>query len=212
MLGAVVVFSLGSEVVPWVRAHGVMGIIAFVVAFAVLGGFALVPTYANSLLAGWTFKFGIGFPVVMAGLGGAAMIGYFITHRITGHRVSAVIHEHPRWELVKDALLGGSTLRTIWIVTLLRLSPILPFETTTIILATLEVKPLPFLIGTLLGIAPRCAAIVFAGATAEKLDLAASGSRWLLVASLVATIIGAVVIALIAKRALHHATKRSVPA
>jgi uncharacterized membrane protein YdjX (TVP38/TMEM64 family) len=177
------------------------------VAFSVLGGFALVPTYANSLLAGHAFKFAIGFPVVMAGLCGAAFIGFTIAKRIAGDRVTKIIHEHPRWELVKDALVGGSNLRTIWIVTLLRLSPILPFETTNIVLASIGVRTLPFLIGTLIGAAPRSAIIVLAGAKADQLNLAAAGGRWLLAASIIATIIGATVIALIAKHALNHATK-----
>ena len=53
------------------------------------------------------------------------------------------------------------------------------------------------------------AVIVLAGAKADKLDLGAAGGRWLLLASVIATLIGATVIALIAKHALHHATKKS---
>src|SRR5690349_7698391 len=73
-LGAIVVVAVGHEVSRWLKAHTPLSLIPFILAFATLGGFALVPTYANSLLAGWTFGFAVGFPAVMVGLAGAGII------------------------------------------------------------------------------------------------------------------------------------------
>jgi uncharacterized membrane protein YdjX (TVP38/TMEM64 family) len=206
-VGAIFVFSLAPKViVPWLQTHGWFGLATFVTGFTVLGGLALAPTYANSIVGGWTYKFAVGFPAVMVGLGGAAMVSYVLAHRIVGHRVEDVIHQHPRWELVKDALVGGSTLKSIGMVALMRLSPALPFETTNALLAMCGVRPLPFLIGTLIGVAPRTAAIVFAASEAHRLDLHAAGGRWLLAAGIVTTIVCVVLIAWIAKHALNRAT------
>ena len=204
-VGAAIVLGFTPRISAWLLHAGWPGMILFVIAFAVLGGFALVPTWLNSTLAGWTYKFPLGFPMVMIGLGGAAMIAYALAHRIVGHRVRNVIHEHPKWEVVRDALVGGSTMRVIGIVTLLRLSPVLPFETTNVLLASCEVRPLPYLIGTLLGVAPRTAAIVLVASKAHKLEMGSAQSKWLLAAGIVLTIIGAIVIAIISKHALKRA-------
>lgn len=208
-IGVAIIAGFIPHIVAILHRSGPIGIAVFIVCFAVLGGFALVPTWLNSTLAGWTFKFPIGFPVVMAGLAGAAMIGYAMAHRIIGHRVRNVIHQHPKWEVVRNALVGGSTMKVIGIVTLLRLSPIVPFETTNVLLASCEVKPLPYLIGTLLGVGPRTAAIVFVASKAHTLELGSAQSRWLLIAGIIATLLGAVVIAIISKHSLDRATRRS---
>jgi uncharacterized membrane protein YdjX (TVP38/TMEM64 family) len=188
-IGAIFLFSLAPRAAPWLRSHGWLG----------------VPTYANSILGGWTFKFAIGFPAVMAGLGGAAMIGYALAHRIVGHRVEDTIAQHPKWEIVRRALVGGSTLRTIGIITLLRLSPLLPFETTSVLLASFGVRPLPYLIGTLLGIAPRAAALVFFAAQARKLELKTAPHPLTIVIGLIVTAVSVVVLAVVAKHALDRA-------
>jgi uncharacterized membrane protein YdjX (TVP38/TMEM64 family) len=206
-IGGAVALSLVRVVVPWLHRSGAPGLLLFVIGFAVLGGLALVPTWANSMIGGWTYKFAAGFPAVMVGLAGAAMIAYLLAHRVAGHRVEELIHEHPKWQIVRDALIGRNTVRTIWVIILLRLSPLLPFETTNVLLAACGVKPLPFLIGTLIGVMPRTAALVLAAASAEKLNLhQAAGWEWL-AAGAVLTLIGAAIIALIGKHALDRATR-----
>ena len=207
-VGAVVLFSLAPTViVPWLHAHGAVGVAVFIFGFAILGGFALAPTYANSIVGGWAFKFAIGFPAVMVGLAGAAAISYFLAQKVVGHRVEDVIHEHPRWEVVRDAVMGGSTLKTIGMIVLLRLSPFLPFETTNVVLAMCGVRPIPFVIGTMIGVMPRTAAIVFAASQAKRLDLHTTAGRWLLVIGIVMTVVCISLVAWIAKHALDRATR-----
>ena len=208
-VGALVLAGFVHEIAPWLKSHGLLALALFVPAFAILGGFALVPTYANSILAGWTFGFAIGFPVVLLGLLGAGAISYLVARRISGHRVEDVIHQHPRWEVVKNALIGCGRWRTIWIVMLLRLSPLLPFETTSVLLAVTGTPLAEFLVGTAIGVIPRTAAIVFVASRMHKLDFHNSGNRWLAVGSLLASAVGALIIALISKHALDRATRAS---
>jgi hypothetical protein len=59
-----------------------MGVVLYLAAFAVLGGLALLPTYAQSLLGGWAFGFAGGLPVVLAGFAGAALVNYAIAARV----------------------------------------------------------------------------------------------------------------------------------
>jgi uncharacterized membrane protein YdjX (TVP38/TMEM64 family) len=206
-VGALVLLAVAPPIIRWLHAHGLAGAFVFMLAYAIFCGFALVPTYASSILGGWTFKFGIGYPAVMAGIGGAAVIAYTLAHRIVGHRVRRVIHEHPKWEVVRDALVGGKSLKAIGVITLLRLSPLLPFETTNVLLASCEVRLVPFLIGTLLGVAPRTAAVVFIASRARKLEQAGASSWWLIALGIVMTVVVLAAVTIISKKALDRATR-----
>ena len=206
-VGAVVLLMVAPHIVRWLHAHGLAGALVFMIAYAVLCGFALLPTYASSILGGWTFKFAIGFPAVMAGIGGAAVIAYTLSHRIVGHRVRRLIHEHPKWEVVRNALVGGKSARAVGIITLLRLSPLLPFETSNVLLASCEVRLVPFLIGTLLGVAPRTAAVVFIAARARKLEQAGAGSWWIVVLGVVISVVAIAIVTVVSKKALDRATR-----
>ena len=206
-LGLIVLAAVAPILSPWLAAHQPGSVILYSIAVAVLVGFAIAPTYGNALLGGWTFKFPIGFPAVMAGLSGAAVIGYLVSYRMIGHRVTDTIHEHPKWQVVRDALVGGSTLKTFAIVVLLRISPILPFSTTNVLLASCEVRFWPYVIGTILGSAPRQAALVYIAARASKWDTHAPEHRLLAIVSIVATILVIIILATVAKRALDRATR-----
>lgn len=206
-LGAFAVAAVAHPLSRLMRAHVAMSLGPYVIAFSVLGGFALVPTYANSFLAGWTFGFVIGFPAVMIALLLAGLISYGLANMLSGHRVEDLIRRHPKWEIVREALIEQSAWRTIWIVALLRLSPILPFETTSVLLAVTGVEVGPFAAGTVLGVIPKTAALVYMASRAHRLDLSQANSRWMLVAGLLLTALGVIVIAVIAKHALERATR-----
>ena len=204
LVGLAVMLGFAPRIVDWLRAHGVVGVLVFIAAYILCCGLALVPTYATTILAGWTFKFAVGFPACMSGIAGAAMIGYTLSHRIIGHRVRRVIHEHPKWEVVRNALVGGKTSKVIGVITLLRLSPLLPFETTNVLLASCEVRRLPFLIGTMLGVTPRTAAAVFIASRAHHLDLRSPGASWLVIVGMIAAVAIVIFIGVVAKRALDR--------
>lgn len=61
-LGSIVLFWKINTIGPWLREHGVQGLVLYMVAFAVLSGIAVVPTYASSVLGGWAFGFTWGYP------------------------------------------------------------------------------------------------------------------------------------------------------
>src|ERR1051326_8412918 len=55
LIGGFVILGMVQHLAPWIRTHGGLGSLVYVVSFWFLGGFAIVPTYAYSGLAGWTF-------------------------------------------------------------------------------------------------------------------------------------------------------------
>lgn len=205
IVGSVTIVSLAPFVAPWLRSQGTAGVAYFVVVLAVLGLVAFAPTNVTSIIAGWLF----GFPSALLAFLGATIIGaagcYCVARAVAGRRVAATFADHPKWELVRRALVEAGMLKALWLVMLLRLSPVLPFGTTNVLLATTRVPIGTYVVGTLLGLTPRAAVITFAAARTEKLDLSA-GEGWpLLALGIAGTALCIVVLAVLGRRALNRA-------
>ncbi len=210
--GSVATVAAGPLIAPWLRGQGWWGVVLFTVTFAVLGALALAPTYSTSIIAGWTFGFRVGFPAVIIGTVTGALIGYVLARRVAKERVAATFAEHPKWDIVRCALAEARPLKTLWIVFLLRLSPVLPFGTTNVLMATTGVPIALYFAGTLLGLMPRMGLIAIAAAGADRLEFESTESWWLLAGGGVATGICMVVLAVFGRRALDRATRRQAGA
>lgn len=209
--GAVTVLIAGPLLAPWLREQGRAGVVLFVLTFALLGGVAFAPTYTTSAIAGWTFGFRAGFPAVLVGTLGGAILCYAGARRIGADRVRWIFGRHPKWEVVRRALCEADATRTLWLVFLLRLSPVLPFGTTNVLLATTGVRVGVYMLGTLLGLIPRMGLVALAAAGAEQLDLDTGESRWLIGMGMGATALLIVVMVVAGKRALQRATRANQP-
>ena len=170
-IGALILLGTMNQSAPWLQAHGALGVVLFVSAFSILGGLALLPTYAPSVLGGWAFGIGVGLLATLAGFLGAAALGFAISRHLSGERLLKVLDEYPRGRAVHRALLAGSAARTLVVVTLLRVPPNGPFAMTNLLLAATGVSWGPYLLGSLIGLAPRVAAAVLVGASLSTLDL-----------------------------------------
>jgi uncharacterized membrane protein YdjX (TVP38/TMEM64 family) len=210
ILGSVATVAVAPFLAPWLREHGFVAAVYFVIIYALLAAIAVAPTYSTTVLAGWTFGFQLGFAVVATGTLTGATLCYLLAGRLAGERVSCAFREHPKWDLIRHALVVESVLKTVWIVFLLRLSPVLPFGTTNVLLATTGVKLPIYITGTFLGLAPRLGLIALAAAGAERLDLSgrnAASGWWFLALGVVATGLCIAVMIVIGKRALDRATR-----
>lgn len=170
-LGSLALIGTMNHTAPWLQAQGVLGIAAFVAGFTVLGGLALLPTYGPSVLGGWAFGVWIGLGATLAGFLGAAALGFAIARHLSGDRLLQALDDYPRGRAVHRALLSGSTGRTLLVVALLRVPPNGPFAMTNLLLAAAGVGWIPYLAGSLIGLAPRVAAAVVVGASLSSLDL-----------------------------------------
>jgi uncharacterized membrane protein YdjX (TVP38/TMEM64 family) len=215
-LGTAALVWKATAISAFLKAQGPAGVILYTGAFALLAGLALLPTYAQAILGGYVFGLGLGIPAALTGFLGGALIGYLIADRASGGRVMALMDEHPRWRLVRDALVGvdrqGHGLwRTMAIVALIRLPPNSPFAITNLVMASVKVPLLPFLFGTVVGLSPRTIAAVYLGSTLKTLtgeSLRSAGGRWVLIAGVVTTIIVILVIGRLAQRALTRFASR----
>ena len=170
-IGFLILLGTMNQSAPWLQSHGALGVVLFVASFSVLGGLALLPTYAPSVLGGWAFGMVVGLAATLAGFVGASAIGFAIARRLSGDRLVQVLDEYPRGRAVHRALLARSWRRTLLVVMLLRVPLNGPFAMTNLLLAATGVGWGPYLIGSLLGLTPRVAAAVIVGASLSQLDL-----------------------------------------
>lgn len=219
-LGLVALIVWGGEIGLYLRGQGDLGLVMYVVAFMVLAGLALLPTYIQSGLGGFAFGLTLGIPASLMGFAGGAVIGYEVARRVSGDRVQRLVEEKPRWKAVRDALVGDGSGHGFWktlgMVALLRLPPNSPFALTNLVMASVKVPRLPFILGTLIGMAPRTSIAVVIGAglkeSFSKDALDEAKPAWVWPVSIGVTLVIVVVIGLIADRAIKRVTRRGEPA
>ncbi len=212
-VGGILLLTYSQTVAEWLRGHGEGALPIYIVGFTLLAGLAVLPTYAQAVLGGFVFHFAVGFPSAMAGFGGAALIGYAIARLASGDRAQKLIDEHPKWRAVEDALIGGGFWKTLGIVTLLRLPPNSPFAACNLVMAATRVPFGIYLLGTVIGMAPRTAAAVYIGATIQDMSQANARSGWTIAFAIATALIVLAVIGHIANKALARFTNSEpVPA
>lgn len=207
IIGSSVTLIVGPMLAGWLRDNGVYGACWFVVVFVVMGAFAVTPTYTSSVIAGWAFGFRLGITCVITGAVGGALLCFYLARKLGRSRIEPLFAEHPRWDIVRKALIQENARKALGMVFLLRLSPALPFGTTNVLLATTGVNVIPFIVGTTLGLLPRLSLVTFAAARAEQLDFNASESWWILAGGICATLACIAIMGLIGKHALERATR-----
>jgi uncharacterized membrane protein YdjX (TVP38/TMEM64 family) len=211
-LGSIVLFTYMNTVGEWLRSHEHEGIAMYIVGFSVFAGLALLPTYASAILGGWAFGFNVGFPAALCGFLGGALIAYGVCRPTAGDRVEKIIAEKPKWKAVRDALVGGSALKTLGIVTLLRVPPNSPFALTNLVLSSVKVPLWIFLLGTLVGMAPRTAVAVFIASKLQNQlasEVAEQRPWWIIAAGIVLSLVVLGVVGLIAQKALAKMTEQA---
>jgi uncharacterized membrane protein YdjX (TVP38/TMEM64 family) len=180
LLGMLLLLGTMSEYVgPWLESQGRLGVAVYIAGFALLAGLALMPTWVQAVLGGWAFKMVTGSIAAISGYGLASIIGYVIAWRASGQRVVEMLEEKPKWRAVYDTLLRSGFGKTLLIITLIRIPPNSPFALTNLVLAATRVPPLAYILGTIIGMAPRTIVAVGIGANVKgQLDLSEAGGSW----------------------------------
>jgi uncharacterized membrane protein YdjX (TVP38/TMEM64 family) len=211
-IGGFIMLGFINSLAPWLRSHRELGLLMYVGAFASSAALSLLPTYACSILGGWTFGFWIGWPAAMFSFTAATLIAWIVNTAVAGDRVVAIIAEHPKWEAVRRALIGSGFWKSFWILTLARVPPTSPFALMNFVVATTKAPLLAYLLATLVGMAPRTAAAVWAAAHASTLNLNDRVSTVVYVLGLLLTIAVVAIIGHVANRAVRAVTRDHAPA
>jgi len=204
-LGGFLLLATLTSFAPWLHEHYALALGLYFVAASLLVGLSLLPTFAVAIYAGWVFGFGVGFAICMAALTVSSVIAYAIGRFIARDRVVEVIAEKPAWQAVHRALLGDSQ-RIIFVTTLLRIPPMSPFAIVNFVLAAARVPLSDYMIGTVIGVAPRTAASAFVAAGIQQLttqDLN-TAPGWMKIGGMVAFVVMCFIIGLMANRAVRN--------
>lgn len=177
----------------------------------VLSGMALLPTHAVSLAMGWLFGGTIGSLLAWLTVAGAAMVGHGFGTRLAGPS-SRWLDPTSRIARVRAAVLESSDPRAGLLIALLRLSPAAPFAATNVALAAVGVKRSVFLVGSVIGLAPRVFVVAWLGAGMSRLDLTRPTSPPLLAVGVLATIAVLVGVGSLARAALRRTLADHAPA
>lgn len=182
----------------------------YAMAFGLATGFALLPTYALSAVSGYLFGQTVGSVVAMAGVAGGAVIGWLWASNLASAKVSERLSQSPRAEAVRRALVERDGLSATGLVTLLRFPPNSPFALTNLAMGAGGVRFVPFIVGTVAGMAPRTVLAALIGGAAADLAAAmrqgAGPMKFLAIGvSIAAFVVIWIVISRIARRALAEA-------
>jgi uncharacterized membrane protein YdjX (TVP38/TMEM64 family) len=206
-IGGMVLLSVAYPLAFWLRENWAAGAGLFFFGIIVFCGLSILATNIVGLIGGWAFGFELGIALLIAGVVSAATLSFLIHSRIVGDTLPHVFENHPKAQIVYQALVGQSLWRTTLIIFLLRLSPAMPFALTNFLMASARVPLKAFIIGTFGGMLPRSSAVVFVGSGLSELSFDNPQEAWLLIFGIVATIISIIFVTIIARRALARLTR-----
>lgn len=168
LAGGLVLWALPVADVQ-LRAAGLLGMPLFAALAGAALAAALMPATLMAALAGAAFGLA-GLAAAVAAYAVASVLVFEIVRRRLQAQVQRAIARSARARAAQDEL-ARATFR---VVALSRLSPVLPFALVNVLLAVSPVSRPVYLAGTLVGMLPRTAAAVVAGAAARS-ALAALG-------------------------------------
>jgi uncharacterized membrane protein YdjX (TVP38/TMEM64 family) len=201
-LGAFVLLTTSNMWLEPFMYLGTPKIVIFLLISSTLTASSLVPTHATSLIAGILFGPLFGPILALSSVVISAHIGYTIMGRMIGERLINSLLENSKAQQIHHHLLKKNNNKTSIFIILLRLSPIMPFAATNLILASCKTSLKPYLIGSTIGLAPRVIIVALAGVGLEHLDLSQTGDQRIAIVGFIATILVLVYITKIVKTSL----------
>ncbi|MBV8764817.1 MAG: TVP38/TMEM64 family protein [Hyphomicrobiales bacterium] len=160
----------------WIQGLGIWGPIVFLLVY-VIAIVLLVPASVMTLAAGLAFGLAA-IPLVVVAASTGAALAFLLARHFIKRDVRRLIEGRPRAQAIYRAVSGGG-----WqVVFLLRLSPVMPFSVLNFVLGATELRFLPFVCATFVGIIPAVVLYVYV-ATLGKAAIAGTmigTARWVL--------------------------------
>ncbi len=191
--------------VAWMQGAGTAGALAYIALYAV-STVLMLPGSILTLGAGFVYGPVGGFVVVTLGANLGAAAAFLLGRTLMRSTVEGWVEGRPRFAAL-DKAMGDEGLK---LVTLIRLSPIFPFNLINYGLGLTRLTLWEYVLGGVIGMAPGIALFVYLGSTVSEVGQLLSGGGdagsagqavyWL---GLVATIAVTVVVTRSARRALE---------
>eukprot|EP00270_Netrium_digitus_P012902 TRINITY_DN4242_c0_g1_i1.p1 TRINITY_DN4242_c0_g1~~TRINITY_DN4242_c0_g1_i1.p1 ORF type:complete len:366 (+),score=50.44 TRINITY_DN4242_c0_g1_i1:184-1281(+) len=188
----------------YIEGSGPAGYLLFLFGYAALEVLA-IPAIPITMSAGLLFGPLVGTALVSTSGTIAATVAFLISRYVARDKILKMVEDNPKF-LAIDRAIGENSFR---VVTVLRLSPLLPFSLGNYVYGLTSVKLVPYILGSWLGMLPGTYAYVAAGSLGRTL-LQAQGveeglqdsSAWTLAFGLVATLAAAAYVTNLAKNAV----------
>lgn len=201
-LGALTLISTSQFWFDSLIQLGNLNFLLFPILTCLLTGLSLIPTHATSLIAGILFGPIFGPILALVSVSASAIFGYIVMAYIVGQKLVNSLSEHPKAKMVHEQLLKQNSKRTTLIIVLIRLSPIMPFAATNLILSASKTNLSQYIIGSTIGLAPRVIIVALVGVGLKQLDLSQSGDQKIAILGVASTFILVVLFSKIIKRAI----------
>jgi len=159
------------DVLEWVRGAGTQGLLVFTGAY-LAGTLMMLPASLLQGSAGFLFGPVIGVLVASAGSVLCGSVCFLLSRTVLRGPIEARVHRIPNFEKIDRAIGDGG----IYLVALLRLSPISPFNILNYGLGLTRVRFSQFVIGTWLGSIPAVTLYSYVGASVSSLTEIVDGS------------------------------------
>lgn len=168
-----------------------------------LVGLSFVPTHASSLIAGMLFGVVQGPVFALLAVVGASYFSLGIIRLVLKERTYQLLLSRPAAAQIHEELLMKSGWKAVVFISLIRLSPLMPFAATNVLLAAARAQTQHFLLGSLLGLAPRIILVAVAGAGLSELDFSQSSNVWIAVLGTLSTLLLIVYVGKIIRRVVR---------
>src|SRR5262249_54239575 len=142
----------------WLKTFGPWGPLVFAVVYA-LGVMTVVPAAPMTLVAAILYGFWA-VPLVMSAAMVGALFAFFIARYVARERVAHFLHRDERLAAI-DKAIGSDGWK---VVTLLRISPLIPFNVQNYLFGLTRIRLGPYALSTFLGMIPGTLVFVYLGA------------------------------------------------
>ncbi|MGK0283077.1 MAG: putative membrane protein YdjX (TVP38/TMEM64 family) [Patiriisocius sp.] len=165
----------------WILDLGLLGVVVFIVAYSAFT-IILAPVSLLTLSAG--LAFGVwGFPLVIASATLAATLAFLFGRYALRDQVLRWINQDRKLLSLSKAVSAEG-----WrIVGLLRLSPLVPFGMQNYLLSITEIKLVPYVLASAIGMMPGTALYVYIGTLGQAVGRASAIQWWFIGVGLIAT-------------------------
>ncbi len=157
---------------------------------AITMAFALTPTTLIALISGYLLGWTALFTVIPAYLI-ASVICYFVARKIDGGNFIQSLSDHPQAQMILRRLKH----QELTLVILTKLSPVLPFAVSNVLLALAGAKLRPFFWGAFIGMMPRTLMVIYVGIQANHLsalldDPFSGWQQWAILGLIIISVLG----------------------
>jgi len=146
----------------WIKELGPWGFLIFGAVY-IVATVLLLPVSVLTVGAGLAFGVAKGFPLVVVSATIGATLAFLVSRYVAHDKVESLMSKRPKFKALKSAVGEGG-----WkVVGLLRLSPVLPFNLQNYFYGITDIKLLPYMAATLVGIMPGTLLYAYLGAAGK---------------------------------------------